>query len=136
MPELPDASGGSLSIGRVADHLGLDPDTLRYYERRGVVPGPRRDPAGRRAYRASDVHLLEVLMHLKGTGMPLTQIAEFTRLVASDPEGVPERLELLQEHREQVQNQITGWQKSLAVIDTKIRDYTGRLEEDADIGRR
>ena len=117
----------TLTITQVAAHLGLDPDTLRYYERHGVVPAPPRDHAGHRSYQPGDVHLLEVLMHLKDTGMPLAQIAQFTAWVAQDPDGVPERLALLQEHRTHVIDQITTWQHSLDVIDQKIRDYAQRL---------
>jgi DNA-binding transcriptional MerR regulator len=40
------------SIGEVAVRSGLDPDTLRYFERQGVLPAPRRDSAGRRQYVA------------------------------------------------------------------------------------
>lgn len=126
-PEELDTDGTGWSIGRVADRLGLDPDTLRYYERRGVVPGPRRDVAGRRWYRTDDLHLIEVLMHLKDTGMPLARIAEFTRLVATDPAGVPERLALLEDHRRHIEQQIDAWHSSLAVIEAKIGDYTRRL---------
>ena len=46
MLDMPD----TLTITQVAAHLGLDPDTLRYYERHGVVPAPPRDHAGHRSY--------------------------------------------------------------------------------------
>ncbi len=118
-----------LPIGEVARQLGMDADTLRYYERRGVVPGPTRDASGRRVYGQAEVHLLQVLMHLKSTGMPLAQIAEFTAWVASDPAGVPERLALLQAHRAAMLEQIASWQASLAVIDRKIADYRSRMAE-------
>lgn len=117
------------TITEVAARLGLDPDTLRYYEREGVVPAPPRDAAGRRVYDTDHLHLLEVLLHLKGTGMPLRQIAEFTRLVAADPDGVPERLTLLRVHRDRAQAQVDAWTQSLAVIDGKIADYTARLSD-------
>lgn len=120
------AMGETWMIAQVADHLNIDADTLRYYERRGVVPAPSRDGAGRRRYRTDDIHLLEVLMHLKGTGMSLARITEFTRLVAADPDGVPERLALLQEHRSHVEAQVASWSRSLHVIDHKIADYTRR----------
>lgn len=106
------------SIGDVAARVGLDVDTMRYYERRGVLPRPARD---------AGVHLIDVLLHLRATGMPLTQIAEFTRLVATDPDGVSDRLDLLRRQRHTVQNQIATWNASLEVIDGKIRDYDGRL---------
>lgn len=115
------------SIGDVAARVGLDVDTMRYYERRGVLPRPARDVGGRRRYDDAGVHLIEVLLHLRATGMPLTQITEFTRLVATDPDGVSERLDLLRRHRHTVQNQIATWNASLEVIDGKIRDYDGRL---------
>lgn len=118
-----------LTITQVAERLGIDADTLRYYERKRVVPAPARDPAGRRRYGEGDVHLLEVLMHLRGTGMPLARIAEFTRLVARDPDGVPERLALLRAHRLHVQAQLDAWTRSLQVIDGKIGDYAGRLAD-------
>lgn len=122
-----DVSDAPLTITQAAAHLGLDPDTLRYYERRGIVPPPARDAAGRRSYRPGDIHLLEVLMHLKSTGMPLAQIAEFTRRVSTDPDGVPERLDLLRTHRAHVRAQLEAWSRSLAVIEGKIYDYTRRL---------
>lgn len=116
----------SWTIAEVADHLGMDAGTLRYYEKRGIVPGPARNSAGHRVYGPGDVHLLEVLMHLKSTGMPLGRIAEFTRLVALDPDGVTERLSLLTDHRVHVREQIAAWQRSLDVIDGKIADYRRR----------
>lgn len=118
--------GEHWGIAQVARRLGVGADTLRYYERRGVVPAPPRDGAGHRCYGNDDVHLLEVLMHLKGTGMPLAKIAEFTRLVAADPAGVPQRLALLQEHREHVRAQLAAWATSMDVIDGKIADYRRR----------
>lgn len=114
------------AVGEVAAELGLSTDTLRYYERRGVLPAPIRDSAGRRVYRDADVHLIEVLLHLRDTGMPLARIAQFTRYVAADPDGVPERLALLQQHRERVVAQIERLNGSLAVIDQKIADYRRR----------
>lgn len=116
-----------MSIGDAARHLGLEPDTLRYYERKGIVPAPTKDSAGHRVYTETQLHLLEVLLHLKSTGMPLVKIAAFTRLVASDPDGVPERLDLLRDHREQVIQEIESWQHSLRVINRKIEDYNQRL---------
>ncbi len=114
-------------IGAVAAQVGLDPDTLRYYERHGVLPAPARDPGGRRTYDADAVHLIEVLLNLRVTGMPLAQIAEFTRLVAGDPAGVPERLALLRQHRETVTERIRTWRTAVRVIDQKIADYEARV---------
>jgi DNA-binding transcriptional MerR regulator len=73
------------------------------------------------------VHLLEVLLHLRDTGMPLAEIATFTGLVRQDPAGVPERLALLRAHREVLTARIAALTRSLGVIDGKIADYDARL---------
>ena len=124
-------SAARRTVGQVAEHLGLDPDTLRYYERRAVVPAPERDAAGRRVYSDRAVHLLEVLVHLRRAGMPLAEIAEFTQLVAADPHGVPERLTLLITQRDRVRAQQHQLQQSMAVIERKIDDYRQRLTRSA-----
>lgn len=115
-------------VGEVAEAVGISPDTLRYYERRGVLPEPSRDVGGRRIYSEGHIHLIEVLLHLRDTGMPLARIAEFTHLVSIDPQGVPERLALLVEHRELVNRQREQVERSLEVINGKIADYEQRLD--------
>lgn len=124
-------AGEPVGIGEVARRTGLDTDTIRYYERTGVLPSPDRDASGRRTYTQAQIHLVEVLMHLRGTGMALSRIAEFTRHVAADPEQVPERLDLLLEHRDGVEAQMASWQRALAIIDGKISDYRARLQDTA-----
>lgn len=115
------------SVGAVAARLRVDPDTLRYYERRGVLPEPSRDAAGRRRYDDDDIHLIEVLLRLRETGMPLSDIARFTRLVATDPDGVPERLALLREHRERITAKRRDLDSAIALVDRKIEDYSERI---------
>jgi DNA-binding transcriptional MerR regulator len=65
-------------IAEVSAQIGLEPDTLRYFERQRVVPSPRRDSAGHRQYTAVDVELIRMLVHLRETGMPSADIAQFT----------------------------------------------------------
>ncbi|MEV5952136.1 MerR family transcriptional regulator [Streptomyces sp. NPDC051993] len=83
------------SIAEVSAQIGLAPDTLRYYERQGIVPSPRRDNAGRRKYTTADVELIRMLLQLREMGMPLADIAQFTGAddKVTDPAGF--RLELL-----------------------------------------
>lgn len=124
------SSDEQFGIGETAARLGLEPDTLRYFERRGIVPAVGRDPAGRRVYTEAHLHVLEVLQHLRRTGMPLAKIAEFTQLVSHDPEGIPERLALLRQHHERVKRDQQKLAQSMRVIEQKIRDYQRRLVEE------
>lgn len=63
--------------------------------------------------------------------MPLARIAEFTRLVQQDPNGVPERLALLRDHREAITERMARLALSLSVVDDKIADYSARLDADS-----
>ncbi|MEU4453809.1 alpha/beta fold hydrolase [Nocardioides sp. NPDC023903] len=111
-------------IGEVAARTGLEPDTLRYFERQGILPAPRRDTSGRRQYVAADVDLIRMLVHLRETGMPLADIAQFTGADAevSDPSRL--RLELLTAHRRRVEERREALDRALEVISRKIADYT------------
>lgn len=114
-------------IAEVSARIGLAPDTLRYFERQGVVPSPGRDGAGRRRYTTADVELIRMLVHLRETGMPLADIAQFTGADAevADPAGL--RLELLTAHRRRVRDRREELDRALEVITRKIADYSDRL---------
>jgi MerR family mercuric resistance operon transcriptional regulator len=64
----------TLTIGGLADELGVSIDTVRYYERRGLLPEPDRTPAGYRAYGDDDRWRLAFILRAKGLGFTLTEI--------------------------------------------------------------
>jgi DNA-binding transcriptional MerR regulator len=66
----------TLSIGQLADRVGVNAETVRYYERRGLLAAPSRSPAGYRRYTADDVERMELLRRAKDLGFTLTEIAE------------------------------------------------------------
>ncbi|MET8687339.1 alpha/beta fold hydrolase [Streptomyces sp. NPDC004732] len=118
-------------IGEAAARTGLDPDTLRYFERQGILPAPRRDTAGRRQYVAADVDLIRMLVHLRETGMPLADIAQFTGADADAEVADPSRLrlELLAAHRRRVEDRRDALDRALDVITRKIADYTDQAAD-------
>ncbi|GAA3850052.1 alpha/beta fold hydrolase [Streptomyces sedi] len=110
-------------IAEVSERIGLAADTLRYFERQGVVPAPRRDSAGRRRYAAGDVELIRMLVHLRETGMPLADIAQFTGADGRAADPAVLRLELLTAHRRRVRERREELDRALDVISRKIADY-------------
>ncbi|MER5477592.1 alpha/beta fold hydrolase [Streptomyces sp. NPDC002734] len=114
-------------IAEVAALIGLAPDTLRYFERQGIVPSPRRDSAGRRRYTTADVELVRMLVHLRETGMPLADIAQFTGADGKVTDPATLRLELLTAHRRRFQERREELDRALDVISRKIADYGERL---------
>ncbi|MET8884451.1 alpha/beta fold hydrolase [Streptomyces rubiginosohelvolus] len=120
-------------IAEVSAVIGLEPDTLRYFERQGVVPSPRRDGAGRRQYTTADVELIRMLVHLRETGMPLADIAQFTGAdgKAADPAGL--RVELLTAHRRRIHDRREELDRALDVITRKIADFSDRITSPVDL---
>ncbi|MQA98507.1 MAG: MerR family transcriptional regulator [Streptosporangiales bacterium] len=69
----------SLGIGDVTARTGLSADTLRYYERIGLLDPVPRDLAGRRAYGPDDLARIETILHLRRTHMPLEDMIRYSR---------------------------------------------------------
>jgi DNA-binding transcriptional MerR regulator/pimeloyl-ACP methyl ester carboxylesterase len=122
----------SFGIAEVTARTGLAPDTLRYFERQGVVSTPRRDGVGRRQYTAADVELVRMLVALRETGMPLADIAQFTGADDTVADPAKLRLELLTAHRRRVQDRREALDRALEVITKKIADYTDRTMDSPD----
>ncbi|MBQ1041367.1 MULTISPECIES: MerR family transcriptional regulator [unclassified Micromonospora] len=65
-----------LRSGRLADAAGVTVQTLRYYERRGLLPAPRRSPGGHRLYPAETVTLLRVVKAAQRLGFTLAEVTD------------------------------------------------------------
>ncbi|MEW9553643.1 MerR family transcriptional regulator [Nonomuraea sp. NPDC050783] len=71
-----DLDGPYLRSGQVAERAGVNLQTLRYYERRGLIPEPRRSPGGHRAYPPETVTLLTVIKAAQRLGFTLEEVGE------------------------------------------------------------
>ncbi|MGW5157906.1 MerR family transcriptional regulator [Nonomuraea wenchangensis] len=71
-----DLDGPYLRSGQVAEQAGVNPQTLRYYERRGLIAEPARSPGGHRAYPPDTVTLLTVIKAAQRLGFTLDEVAE------------------------------------------------------------
>ncbi|WP_143591527.1 MerR family transcriptional regulator [Thermoactinospora rubra] len=72
----PDIREPYLRTGQVAERAGVNIQTLRYYERRGLIAEPRRSPGGHRAYPPETVTLLGVIKAAQRLGFTLEEVAE------------------------------------------------------------
>ena len=112
-----------LSIGAVAEVMGVSVDTLRYYERAGLMLDPTpRDPGGRRRYGRNDIDWIAGLIMLRETGMGITDIAHMAELsrMSGTESG---RLRVLEEHRDVVLAKLERTRAHLAALDAKISAY-------------
>ena len=113
------------SIGEAAQKCGLSPHTLRWYERIGLLGDIARGTDGRRWFSEADMDWLLLLTKLRATGMSVRDMQRYARLVRSGA-GEPERLELLQRHRELVVQALAEQQECLRLLDRKITIYRAR----------
>ncbi len=91
--------------GEAAARSGFSIDTLRYYEREGILPAVSRTAGGHRAYTDTELGLLEFLKCLRETGMPVERLRRYGQLCQRD-DTVPERIALLEEHGATVEKQL------------------------------
>ncbi|MBP2474687.1 DNA-binding transcriptional MerR regulator [Crossiella equi] len=113
----------SYSIAQAAERSGLSVDTLRYYERIGLLEPPARDAGGRRAYSDEDLSWLEFLTKLRLTGMPIRMMREYAQLRHRGNVSSPRRKAILVEQRTSVRERIAELQACLAILDYKIEHY-------------
>ncbi|MGC0274096.1 MerR family transcriptional regulator [Pseudactinotalea sp. Z1739] len=111
------------SIGEVAHRTGIPVETLRFYDRSGLLGDLPRTAGGHRAFDAAALGLLDVVIRLRRTGMPVSQVRDFVALVRTDTDRAG-RIEILRAHRARVVDQISQLQGDLGVIDWKISAYT------------
>jgi DNA-binding transcriptional MerR regulator len=121
---VPDVDG-PLTVSRVAELTGLSAHTLRWYERVGLLDGVARDSAGRRQYMPSNLRRLTLLMRLRATGMPVSEMQHYAQLAKAGDSTEPERKQLLEEHRDRVLGHIADLHRDLDVINRKIAGYQG-----------
>ncbi len=117
-----------MRIGEMAEAAGISAYTLRYYERKGLIR-VRRDDAGRRCYDESDIEWIKFIKRLKDTGMLLKDIKEYSRLRYEGNATMPERLQMLEKHREYVLEQQKKWAEYLGNLDDKIIFYKEAIDK-------
>ncbi|RAO37498.1 putative HTH-type transcriptional regulat or [Micromonospora saelicesensis] len=118
-----------MTIAEVADLLDITPHTLRYYERAGLVE-VARDRHGHRVYDAEAVRRLVFLTRMRLSGMPMRDLQHYISLVGAGQDTVPERLDMLLEHRDIIRRRIRELTLSLAATEYKIATYGGSTGPD------
>ncbi len=114
------------SISQTAERFGIEPHTLRFYEKEGILH-PERTKNGIRVYTEDDIGQLEMVLCLKSTGMPLMDIKRYFDLVSQGDETLEERLRIFEDHRAHVLEGIEELKKHLEKINHKI-GYLKSLE--------
>ena len=115
------------SIGDFSKLTGLGIHTLRYYEHEGLIV-PERNSSNRRRYSDKDLTWIEFIKRLKDTGMPIKEIRHYAELRAAGDSTLFERMEMLVQHRQALNEQIAQLQEHKTKLDEKIEFYRKEIE--------
>ncbi|CAJ1185917.1 hypothetical protein FD33_GL001732 [Companilactobacillus paralimentarius DSM 13238 = JCM 10415] len=111
------------SIKEVADYFQLPISTIRYYDKKGLLPFVSKNAAGYRVFSKSDFGFIKTICCLKDTGMPIRDIRTYINLCMQGTTSIQQRGELLQQHKTNVLKQQQVLHDNLKEITTKIQRY-------------
>ena len=112
-----------MTIKEVCEKFDITPDTLRYYERVGVIPEVHRTKGGIRDFTDEDVAWVENAICMRSAGVPVEMLIEYVRLYQEGDGTFQARRDVLEEARQEVQKNIEKYQATLDRLNYKISRY-------------
>ena len=116
------------TVSEVAKRLEISPHTIRFYSKEGLLDFVERDQNGNRIFKESDFERLFIIASLKRSGMSIKQIRKFTVLCDKGDSTIAERLKIIMDQREAVEEEITKLQDALDVLKYKTWLYEVALD--------
>ena len=102
---------------------GLSYETLKFYCNQGLVPNVRRDEQNRRIFSESDIAWIRSLECLKNCGMGIREMQEYISLCLEGQSSIPQRKEILERKRRELEQELSRIRESIAYIDRKQNFY-------------
>jgi DNA-binding transcriptional MerR regulator len=112
-----------MTIAQVSKKFDLSQDTLRYYERIGLIPSVNRNKSGIRDYTEEDCRWVEFIKCMRSAGLPIESLIEYVSLFQQGDETVDARKELLVEQRNELLTRMEDMKKTLERLSNKIARY-------------
>lgn len=119
-----------MTIREIAAKTNMSTDTLRYYERIGLLPPVPRNAAGIRNYDEYFVNFINFIKKLKASGMSLEHIIDYIRLAEMGDATIHERKKLLAEAREMLSEKIHDLQLAVQEADYQLNNYENLLQSE------
>lgn len=112
-----------MTISEVSKKYDIPADTLRYYEKAGLIPSVNRKESGIRDYTDSDCGWVEFIKCMRGAGLPVEVLAKYVRLFRKGNKTAEARKNILIEQRAQLAARIDELNVTLKRLDYKIKVY-------------
>jgi DNA-binding transcriptional MerR regulator len=117
-----------MTIAEVSKAYDLSADTLRYYERVGMIPPVHRTPSGLRDYTEQDCRWVELAKCMRSAGLPVEMMIEYLKLYQQGNETIPARRQLLHDQKEILLEQRAAIDKTIERLEYKISRYEKAME--------
>ncbi len=117
-----------MTIKEVSEKYNISQDTLRYYERVGMIPPVTRTGGGIRDYQEADLSWVELAICMRSAGLPVEAMIEYVRLYQEGDQTIPARLQLLVDQREALLEQKRQIDTTLERLNYKISRYEKAIE--------
>lgn len=112
-----------MTIAEASKKYQLTADTLRYYERIGLIPPVPRTKGGFRDYDEDSCRWIELMKCMRSAGVQIEALTEYVRLFRQGEDTAQARRELLVRQRDQLAARIAEMQRSLDKLNEKIAMY-------------
>ncbi len=112
-----------MKIAEVSEKFGISSDTLRYYERIGLIWPVNRNASGIRDYNEIDLRRVDFIKCMRSAGLPVEVLIEYVALVQQGDKTIEARKEILIEQRDLLVARMKEMQKTLDILDHKIEVY-------------
>ncbi|WML34270.1 MerR family transcriptional regulator [Clostridium sp. OS1-26] len=116
-----------MTIAEVSKRFNLSADTLRYYERIGLIPSVNRNASGIRDYTEEDCNWVNFIKCMRSAGLSIEVLVEYVSMFQQGTSTIKARKELLIEQRSQLAEKIKEMQQTLERLDKKIDGYEERV---------
>jgi len=112
-----------MTITEISKKFNLTQDTLRYYERIGLIPSVGRSKGGIRNYTEEDCRWIEFIKCMRGAGLPIEVLIDYVALFQQGDETILARKDILLVQRKELFNKIQEMNETLKKLDYKIERY-------------
>ena len=116
-----------MRISQVSERTGFSVDTLRYYERIGLIPSIHRNESGIRDYQEFDIKRIKFIKCMRRAGIPIEALIEYLGLVEQGDSTIDVRKKILIKQRDRISTKIEEMQETLDLLNHKIDVYEKAL---------
>ena len=111
------------TVGKIAQLLDIPPSTIRFYDKKGLLPFVERSRGGVRQFTEEDRARMENILLLRRFGFSVEEIRDFVLLEEQGPSTLPQRLSILESRGCAMKGEIAALQETLSLLEESCRNY-------------